>query len=635
MNSPLQKFTHLGKSVILLPGSRFTKNELNSRLHQMDVQYDQSSLSKKYFIDLYENALKYDVNKIKIFDRLIKDTIRYNEMQNKKIKVNQSNIDISTNNSPQKIAMLENNIINQDNFKNNNYQNINSYNNNQNYKYENNFNNNYNNNNYNQKQNNDWNNKNNQKNNYYENNNIQNNNQNNNQYAFKESILNEIKKSQNEIVNKNQNQNNNYNFNEQQKYNYIKGQNAINQNIRYNENNNKYTNNYNNINNANYDNEIKNNYNSHFNYNQKNYNPEQGQNLNNNNNQNNYYNQSQNNQNYQNYNMNQNYNNNYQQNNYNNKNNYPQLEYNNENQKNEINNINTYQSNNNNIKYERKNCVMEQDESQYENYNTNQYKNNNNNNKNVISLSIQNAINDNNTPQIEPNTNKSQYNPIITNRKEIITYDNPKIYEPEEDVDTHSNFSITSKFDRIKNYFENKENRDFCFNILQIIIVGIIFLVIFSYGLRFSHSIRESVTETAKTIVNPRKLLTDIIWGIIKGIIVGILWKYIFVTIPLAMIALVVYFSKKKYDFKQICKKIIEEIKNDLRNKPLDENGRKSMSEKEINLKYSKKYKIDYNTFVKIYLKELNELRKKDHSLKQSQMIGTQGIYETRWELNE
>ena len=34
-------------------------------------------------MDLYETALKYDSNKIKIFDRLIKDTIYYNNKNSK------------------------------------------------------------------------------------------------------------------------------------------------------------------------------------------------------------------------------------------------------------------------------------------------------------------------------------------------------------------------------------------------------------------------------------------------------------------------------------------------------------------------------------------------------------------------
>ena len=119
--------------------------------------------------------------------------------------------------------------------------------------------------------------------------------------------------------------------------------------------------------------------------------------------------------------------------------------------------------------------------------------------------------------------------------------------------------------------------------------------------------------------------------SLIKGIISGILWKYIYITLPLAIISYIAYTFNKKYEFKNIFKKIIEDIKRDLRNMPLDENGRKSMSEKDIILKYSKKYKIEYNIFVRKYLKELNNLRKKDHSLKQSQMVDNQ----IRWELNE
>ena len=64
---------------------------------------------------------------------------------------------------------------------------------------------------------------------------------------------------------------------------------------------------------------------------------------------------------------------------------------------------------------------------------------------------------------------------------------------------------------------------------------------------------------------------------------------------------------------------------------PLDENGRRSISQNEIISKYSKKYNIEYNTFIRQYLKKLNNLRKKDHSLKLSQMVDNQ----IRWELNE
>ena len=119
------------------------------------------------------------------------------------------------------------------------------------------------------------------------------------------------------------------------------------------------------------------------------------------------------------------------------------------------------------------------------------------------------------------------------------------------------------------------------------IIIAIIFLVVIRYGLRYSRTISESVSESIKTIANPRRLFVDLIWGLIKGIIVGIFWKYLYCTIPLAVIAYFAFKYKRNYDMKATCKKIVEDIKNDLRNRPLDENGKKSISENEIIFHFS------------------------------------------------
>lgn len=605
MISPLPQFTYFGKTALLMPGKKFTKNELISRLHQMDVQFDQSSLLKQDFIDLYENALKYDVNKIKIFDRLLKDTFYYEQTKNKKNNISENDLDSPVRN---------NNIIGQDNLRNRNYisneygdnhiqkQNINFYNYNQGNK-------------------------------NYENDN----NQNNHKYPFKEAILGEITKNQNEIINNNQNQNNYFDYrNKEQNNTYLSRE----PNIKYEENitqNQQYTNqkydnnynnnwNYNNRYNSNYNNEIRNKYNNNqLNNNQQNYNPNQYQQNINNKGQFIYKNQTQNNTNYQNnVRNNMNYNNNFPQNDFYNKKNNINQEYQEYRDENRIN----Y---NNNEKYERKNCILEKDKYQDINYNnTMQYNNdNNNNNKNAISLSIENAIKDNNQNN---KVNNSQYHSNIRERRAILS--NQKGEEYYEDEDVHSNFSIMTKFDKIKNYFENKENRDFCLHILQMIIVAFIFFAFISFGFRFSSSIKEKIIEGGKAIANPKKLLLGIIWGLIKGIIVGILWKYIYRILFLAVIAFFVYYNKNKYDFKKLCEKIVQDIKNDLRNKPVDQNGRHSISENEIILKYAKKYNIDYNTFAKKYLKQLKELRKKDYTLKEYSIMN-QGNPKTIWELKE
>ena len=659
MNPPLPTFTHLGKTVILRPGSRLEKNELNSRLHQMDVQYDQSSLSKKYFIDLYENALKYDVNKIKIFDRLLKDTIYYEQLTKQKINNNEYNFESPIKiNKNQKIAIIQNNRANNVDFRNNqnnnsrisietnNTNNIsnnnNSYNNTSN----------YNNNDYSnipQKQNDNWN-----------DNSYNDNNKNNTQFSFKDIIANEIKKNQVMIKNKNDNYNNNLtnDVNSKNEPNYRKYKQNINININPNDNNymnNKNINNYNN-----------NNQQQRYNYNeiQTNYDNNQNQIYFNDNyiqNQKNYYNNDIHNQNQQNYHTEynnqkqQNYNTKYNQNQVNyNKDipNYNHPNFNNQKQHNnyeddEINNFpqvnNRYEKNNNYTqtnnqsnnmnysKYERKNCIINQKDEINNNYNQFQRPNNN---INPISLSIKNAIKDNNNynnNQYEQNNIQRNYN--NQNRRPFLSNNNNIIQEESEEEDVESNYTFKSKFDRIKNYFNDKENRDFFINILQMVIIGTILFLFFRYCIRHSATIGEKISETAKTMANPKKLFIDLILGIIKGIIVGIFWNNIYIILPLALISLVAYLLKKKFDFEDTCKKIIDDIKNDLRNGPLDNNGNRTITENEIIKRYSQKYNIDHNTFVKKYLKRLKILRRKEHSLKESDMKNNQGVTITTWEL--
>ena len=63
--------------------------------------------------------------------------------------------------------------------------------------------------------------------------------------------------------------------------------------------------------------------------------------------------------------------------------------------------------------------------------------------------------------------------------------------------------------------------------------------------------------------------------------------------------------------FKNLCRKIFEDIKKELKKRES-----RSMSENEIIVKYSTKYKIKRNSFVNEFLKELYKLKKKDNSLK-------------------
>lgn len=67
-------------------GENLTKNELKSRLHQMELEYDNSNQRKKYFVDLYNKAIKYFNNRKKIKERLERDTLEHLERRNKRIR---------------------------------------------------------------------------------------------------------------------------------------------------------------------------------------------------------------------------------------------------------------------------------------------------------------------------------------------------------------------------------------------------------------------------------------------------------------------------------------------------------------------------------------------------------------------
>ena len=109
----------------------------------------------------------------------------------------------------------------------------------------------------------------------------------------------------------------------------------------------------------------------------------------------------------------------------------------------------------------------------------------------------------------------------------------------------------------------------------------------------------------------------------------GICYEYLHITLPMAILYIVIYKYKKWRNFHKLCKEIIEDIKKELENKK-----NKSWNQKEIVDYYSKKYNIDKNTFLKKYLIQLDNLRKKDHALKLSSNINSKGEIETLWELS-
>ena len=75
MSSRYPIFSFKNESVILLPGSYFTKNVLKSRLHEMNINASNID-NKNQLASLYDSVLEDNRYKLKIFDILKKDTLK-------------------------------------------------------------------------------------------------------------------------------------------------------------------------------------------------------------------------------------------------------------------------------------------------------------------------------------------------------------------------------------------------------------------------------------------------------------------------------------------------------------------------------------------------------------------------------
>lgn len=542
-------FIYSGKKVVIRKGKDFSKNEIKSRLHQMNIDFDLSENSKTYFTNLYDEALYNNSNKIKIFDKLKSDTERLGLLTNNQnyIQNNRRNF-ISDNEEAEeetiknkkkekgKKIIFKNEIINDEQlnsiYNSNERNNINSFNK-------------------------------------------------NTKSDFTNVLANQIRE------NKQNNRLNAFEYNHQ-KYN--------NNEINYEEDleNTPYQP-YNNLRNRpkDYSNFNNTNYNNRENYIQRRYD---------------------NNKHYGNANINQ-----FQ---------YETTEYNNSpinknerkkeliiNDKN-FNNLEKKLNDRFRNDYNNKRRLSNQ-------YNDNYKQNNNYNNlnknerrSNYMEIYQENeSENNNNSINIPVNNNKNN----LINRKRYRNYALEKIneenYLEEENLDNNPDI-------------ENKNNIELLLYILFLIIGGLLIYFVLKIIFRVSNTLTEGVTQTVRIVTNPRRLFRELIWGLIKSILMGILYEYIYITLPLAILSFVIYMLKQRREFNKLCKQIIEDIKKDLENK-MD----KSISENEIIDKYSKKYNIDKNIFIKKYLKALRELRKKDHSLKLSQN-NNKGVTETFWELS-
>ena len=577
MDNP-ETFSFSGFDVKIKKGKDFSRNILKSRLHKMNINFDLNNNDKTYLINLYDKALDNDSNKIKIFDILKSDTEKMGlltkskivEKNNRRYLVpNKYKEDGETPININKNKSEKQLLIKNDIMDENQLYNLNKSKNRNNNSYS----------------------SNNTKSNLTnilanqitqnKENNIINafilNNKNNrhNEIDSEENIGNKKFNAEIDLNNRARIYTNPYNLlNNNKKLNNSQGNLRINKRFFQQDNRNifnseigRYTNNYYNINEK---------------ENEKDFiksNDIKG------NNEIKFYNENNNDK----YELHYNYENN-ENSHYSKINNSPK-----QHQENYLhNNTNICKSFKSNIKGNFKEYIPEQE----------------NNNRNIKSLSI----------PVKNNFKNKNLNSSNRYRNSALKENNEADYLEEEKQDDIQN-----------NYYDNNDKNyiDLLLYILLLIMAALLIYFVLKIIFKVGNTITEAVTESVNVISNPRRLFRDLIWGFIKSILVGILYDYIYITLPMVILSFVIYKAKERFEFKKICKQIIEDVKRDLENK-MD----KTMSENEIIDTYSKKYNIDKNIFMKKYLKELRNLRKKDHTLKLSQNLNSKGEFETYWDLN-
>jgi len=606
MNYPIIRMNN--ESIVIMPGSRFTKNELKSRLHEMDI--DSSNIQdKNTLVNLYESTLNNNYNKLKILNKLRKDT----EIYNSKLGISQrqsiqaSNANTMSNNSKTKIINIStdvkpfnsSNTIQQD-------INIKSINSNIN-----------------------------KSGNLYDKTYISSNNpvqdsNNTGQFGYSE---NQIENSYNS---------NNYNYRGSRNFQNSSNQNNIQSNNQSILNN---SNKYNNINSSN-----NNNYSYYTNASQISF-QNNNDSLMNSTNNNNYNMNNRNNKSY-----NQQYqeeiNTDINRTNNNNLNNIIKYNRNIEDSSGNNNKIFTnvrtpdqnpqnYQNNNNQSIF----SSMINNKSSSNNYDNsrnsyNPYNNNNNSNNNYNSS--YNTSNSNNNNLINQNQNnysrrviieeQNQPSPILSNEEEIANnrnsnryandvnrnanYVNRNLREPDEE----SNYSIFSTFRDFKNSPLYKNRKQICFNML----LSFIILTLVIGGFYLLASFWDLLTDP--------KSVVEGIFGFISSLFFGCINNF-YITIPMIILIFVMIIIIKHYIFKKQCKEIFRKIMDDLADKSNRNTGNNVISEDDIYKRYVQNLGVKIEVFKKKYLPVLRKMRRNEQRLKTyyDTVNGAQIIF---WEYN-
>ena len=572
-------FTYNNEVFIIIPGSRFSMNELKTRLKIMGIE-DTNNLNKSNIINLYESSLRNNQNKLKILPQLRKDT----DNMNSKLAISQrqslpSNI-ISTNISQHKVM----NISYEVNPFNTREQQINivkpmhtnkgqysqnpfiSSNINQN-KSINTFN--------------------------YEFSSNQSNNNNNSNNINLDSTYNF----------NNTNSNNNYSYTSYQEiYHKKNNDNSIisnnNNNIIFNQKVEEQINRENN-NNRNIPNVMRNNINKNSNLSinnmilSKQYEEDINNNLLNTNNNN--INITNNNSKSFTYQTNKDMNN--MNNNYNNDIN--------------DNNRKTYTNISDQTQYIQLKQRLPSDEiSDNDGNNNNPYKNifNNNNNQN------------NNNDINNKNYNYNQEISIETQRKTLVNNDDNNVVNNnnrQREQDEVSTFTFFSTFSNIKNYQFYKNRKFICLHTIILLLIlcftiAILQLITYSWD-----SIIDFISSFLELLVDPVRLI-EVIASFFSSIFFGAI-NYFYITIPLLIFSFIGYIRLKKYLFKKEIKELLNKIIKDLNNNNIS-NENRAISEDNIYEKYLKNNGVSYREFVKKYIPAMRKMRRNEPRLNLSSM---------------
>ena len=567
-------FNYNNMNLIILPGNYFSTHELKSRLHYMEIPFDENKKNKKqYYENLYNEALKLNDNKRMIINLLISDT--NNQIKQQPIQRQFEQNQQKGNNFPEKFPKFSetnnfpfnnnfNNETNQKPFNNPNYNNIIFPNN--------------------QTMNN--------------NNNFQNQNQNN------------IMNIQKNITNTPYNVDNRFNvgmagnnFNEVNKPNYNINQNSnftsVNRNIANNDKNNNYNMNNNQFpNNSNYSNNQNQNKNFEFNTPNQNINKNFPQSNNN-------FNVNEINKSNQNYNYKSN--------------NYPQ--------NNVSNNVIKTPNQNQNLSFQNSNDVNEEPNVHRTNLNN---PNNNfqksNNPKQVNYPSFQNESN--NTPFSNfPNPKRTNNN--LHNFNNNMNENNPlknihndfPVHNTRVSLVTNQNNYDDNNYDEESNFF-NKERIDVIYSLLAgLFAVGILGVSLYFIS-RYTSSNLNVMGEGVNFLSNPKQFFA-LLFSNLTSLFKKLFTDYKYYIIPLYLFIFVFIYLQYQKKRKNIVNDIFNDLKNSLIEKYNDnnENGIRGIPESEIISTYSLKYNITQEEFNTYYLPALKRMRRKTPNIKQYEGI--------------